>query len=253
MEGFKNKLVNGDIKIAADEWITQALLRELRKDETLWAKFEKDFDGLTFDSKKALIELAERVQIKGVNGQDIMREATSYDLPSFREEEYKLVDSVEIGERLSALESDITDIFPELSQEDSKDDTPEFVGPPEAPIEQKVSEVEDNEKVDEKPFDLADLPDFDNLSQAEKTKLVNQILDTDTPGQTLDDFIANTDKVSEWEGPMTDAWGVEFNIFFPDALPNTSEENVYMQFPILVKYIEEGTYLRNDRNPASNW
>ena len=251
MEGFKTALQEW-LKVEAGEWITQALLRELSKDETLKADFTGDFNSLTGKSKKLLIDLAGEVNISNDSG-IVEREAKSYSFP-WREDAYNLVDLVNEWERLSISQDRLSAVFSEYyGEEVSKDDSSDFVGPPDAPIEQKVSEVEDNEKGDEKPFDLADLPDFDNLSQTEKTKLVTQILDTDTPGQTLTSFITNPDKVSEWEGPMTDAWGVEFNIFFPDALPNTSEEDVYIQFPILVKYIEEGTYLRNDRNSASNW
>lgn len=163
MEGFKNKILNEGIEINTKEWITQALLRELSKDETLKADFTWDFNSLTWKSQKLLIDLAWEVNISNTSGA-VEREAKEYSF-SWRKEAYNLVDLVHEGEKLSISQDRLNAVFSEYYGEEASKDISE---------NSEVEEVvEENITFDLDDIDMENLPTGENLG-----RLMEQIIES---------------------------------------------------------------------------
>ena len=239
MEGFKNKLVNEGLKVTEnDNGITHVILRELAEVND---DFKGAFGSLTKERQEFILNLGEKAEIINRKWEVVTREKTSYDLPSFRETPYEMVKHVMPDEKLKVSEEDYSALFSKVTvdtQQGLAEVKKDFIGPPEAP------KVENNEMAEEiKPFNLAD---FD-LAEVRKspeafTRLVDQILDTDTPGQTIDTFVENSNKVEVGYGKHVDQNQTSFMIY-TDALQNTPDPD--MSRKALEVYIAEGDYLNS--------
>ncbi len=149
MEGFKNKILNEGIKVTEnDNGITYAILRVLGEESDA---FKGDFNSLTKDRKRLILDLTEKIQVKDAEWNLAKIEDkyyTKHNIPSLREKSYNLRNHVMPNQFLTISESDYQTLFWEISndtQAELSDVKKEFVGPPEAPREEKVTEVEDKE------------------------------------------------------------------------------------------------------------
>lgn len=185
---FRDALSKG-IEVTQDQWISQALLGALQKDDTLKANFDTDFSGLKKESQIALLQLTQKV-----GDTPAFTERKRSNAFSFAWEDYTLVKHVELGEKIQLSEAEIDSILSNLTNR-VENNTPDFIWPPEAPksemsLVKEEDEVKDVETQETPTGNILDTLDMNNLPEWEALKdAFLAIVSLDESVQDTDSFI----------------------------------------------------------------